>query len=162
MTGMFARDFVRVDRPFEAVAPRFTAGPGWLEPIFDTALDNAAASLPRRDRPPGPIPGGEPARCSQGPIRVREDALVVPWTWTWTFERDPFALSPVESDLTIAPVHPTQCALTLEARAKPPAVSLPTGAQHMVDEVLRGFLRGLAAAIVGNDAPPAREGVHHG
>jgi hypothetical protein len=155
---MFARDFVRVHRPFEAVAPHFAGDPSWLEPIVDAALHDATA-LHGTEANELPIAEAERARCTQGPTRVRDGTLVVPWTWT--FEHDPFSLSPVESDLTVAPVHATECALTLEARVRPPAGTLPVGAQHVVDEVLRGFLRGLAATIATADLRPAREERSH-
>ncbi len=151
---MFARDFVRVDRSFETVAPHFAANPVWLEPIVDAALHDAG-ELRSEERLASPADEADRSHCAQGPMRVREGALVVPWTWT--FERDLFALGPVESDLTVAPVHATQCALTLEARVKPPATTLPAAAQQLVDEVLRAFLRGLAATIVAADAQTARE-----
>jgi hypothetical protein len=141
---MFARDFVRVDRPFETVAPHFAGDPSWLEPLVDSALRTATV-VGRRPGSDGWAAEANRARCSQGPLRVREGTLVVPWTWT--FDHDPYSLSPVESDLTVAPVDTRRCALTLEARVKPPAGALPTGVQHLLDEVLRAFLLGLAASI---------------
>jgi hypothetical protein len=142
---MFARDFVHVDQPFEHVAPHFAGDPSWLEPIVTDALGRATARHGGSDLVPPRDDAGQRAHCSRGPLRVRDSTLVVPLTWS--FSVDPFALSPVESDLTVAPLDVARCVLTVEARLRPLADPHPTSTQHLVEAVLRGFLLGVADAV---------------
>ena len=150
---MFARDFVHVHQPFEQVAPRFAREPTWLEPIVTDALGQAPTQQLEFDLPSPSPRFAERAHCTRGPLRVRDSTLVVPLIWF--FERDPLGLSPVESDLTVTPVDPTQCLLILEARLRPPASVRPSALQHVVEAVLRSFLHGLADIIDPERASPS-------
>jgi GAF domain-containing protein len=145
LTTMFARDFVHVHQPFEHVAPRFAGEATWLEPIVTDALGHAVALHGGPElRSRGSL-AKQRARCTRGSLRVRDGALVVPLTWT--FDLDPLALSPVESDLTVAPIDQAQCMLTVEARLRSSVHTQPVRMQHLVEAVLRGFLLGLAKIV---------------
>ncbi len=140
---MFVRDFVHVERPFEAIAPRFLEDPGWLETLLSSAS------------------GATAVRCKRGTVRRRADTLVVPMHWAL----DGSSLPALDGDLAIVPIDPVRCHISFEAtyaldveRVQPPHVT-----EHTVEAAVRAFLSRLAEALeaIGADdehqRPPGKE-----
>lgn len=125
---MFVSDFVRVDQPFEEVAPRFVRDPAWLDPLVSAAA------------------GATVARCERGTVRRRAESLVVPMRWA--VEHD-VAFPGLDGDLTIAPLGPTGSRLGFDATYTLPARRSDerTLTQEAVELSVRSFLVGLAAVV---------------
>ena len=143
---MFVRDFIEIDRPFEAVAPRLVRDAGWLDPIALAALEEAVATM-RVLHPYQPIQLDVPpmtVRCTRGPVRLRADTLVMPLRWDTNL---PASLLPdVDGDLEVVPLGADRSQLTLNANTF--ASSRDRDATRRVVETgLRSFLRGLAASL---------------
>lgn len=95
---MFVRDFIHVDRPFDAVAPRFVGNDLPLEDLVVSAMSNATASLG---------PGNESASidglsCTRGALRSRGEAIVVPLRCV--SDDRPVGPSHLEGELEVTPV----------------------------------------------------------
>jgi hypothetical protein len=131
---MFVKDFVHVDRPFEALAPRFVDA-AWLEPLVARAI------------------GDGDLRCERGVVRRRLDALVVPMRWTMAHVALP---SRLDGDLSIGPDGPTESWVTLEATY--PIERSHREHRHVVEAAVQAavhaFLVGLAAALQLDEGPP--------
>ena len=140
---MFARDFVHLDHPFERVAPRFTGMGLRLEPIVASVLAEVPVPAGAVRGPGSPWPPAP--SCVRGPTRAREGSLIIPMSWS--FDPDPWELSPLKTDLTIAPIDATQCVVSVEALVRRPSRIRADDPQHAVETLLRAFLRALAVAI---------------
>lgn len=136
---MFVQDFIRVDRAFEEVAPRFVRDPGWMEPLMAEAIDAAVEVLD------ADAPAATSVHCVRGAARRRGDTLVV--TTRWTVTGPPFP--PLDADLAIAPLGPAATHLGLEGSYPSGAVSVndETVVHRIVELGTRGFLQALAVVL---------------
>ena len=156
---MFVRDFVHVARPFQSVAPRFLRDPGWLRPIVDDAVDEAAAvSRALEGACPGtpreaelvigntaPLPH---VQLDRGAVRSRPRGLVVPIAWSHMVDVSWFP--PITGDLEIAPIGLSLSELVLSARYQTPEVPDASSLQavhRVVETGVRAFLERLAGTL---------------
>lgn len=163
---MFVRDFIHVARPFQTVAPRFLGDSGWLLPIVDEAVDEAA----RFSRALGGSPeeaGDAIAHATptpdvhldRGAARSRARGLVIPISWSNVVEHAWFP--PISGDLEIAPIGLSRSELVLSASYQSPeALDAPPGqplvepssthlavVQRVVETGVRAFLQNLAVTL---------------
>jgi hypothetical protein len=94
---MFVRDFIHVDRPFDAVAPRFVGNDLPLEDLVVIAMSDATASF---------VPADESApmdalSCIRGALRSRGEAIVVPLRCV--SDDRPLGPSRLEGELEVTP-----------------------------------------------------------
>ena len=143
---MFARDFIDVSQPFEAVAPALLQDPTWMDPIAYHAVVHAVGTL-RALRPGRPLTVDVPpiaVHCTRGLVRIHDDALVMPLRWNTNL---PSAVLPqLASDLEVAPLGPDRSQVVLSAtyhRVETPDHTM----RRAVETALRAFLRGLAARV---------------
>ena len=144
---MFVRDFLAVEQPFEMVAPQLLQDAAWLDPIAHDAVAEAIDALVAL-HPGTPLALGVPpvtVRCARGPVRIRDDALVMPLRWDTTAPRD--VLPTLISDLEVLPLGRARSHLVMSATCHPDAADPTTG--RVVDTSVRAFLRGLAARLGG-------------
>ena len=135
---MFVRDFIHVDRPFDAVAPCFVGRELSVETCPRNAISEACSSL-----------GDEHARiivdglcCSRGRLRSRGEAIVVPLRFL--NEAHPAGPASLEGELEVAPVG-VQTELGFEGsyrRSTDDAV-LPGDTRRVTELAVRGFLQAL-------------------
>src|SRR5450631_2800447 len=101
---VFARDFIEIPQPFEAVAPRLVRDATWFEPIARDAVEEVVATMGELYSDQSVHGGLAPltVRCTRGPIRLRGGALVVPLSWETS---PPTALVPsMDCDLEVVPL----------------------------------------------------------
>ena len=148
---MFVRDFFHVQRPFEAVAPRFVKDARWLDPSVGDAIHEAVALARILGRASGASDSGTSpsaerfgrAHVDRGELRTRANGLVLPIQWSNQFE--PSWFPALECDLEIAPMGSSASELVLNA-------SFDTKidivlAQRVVEMGVRAFLRNVAIVL---------------
>lgn len=143
---MFARDFLSVAQPFEAVAPRLVRDAAWMDPIAYDAVVGAVRTL-------GALHPGEPltldlppiaVHCTRGLVRIRDDALVMPLRWNTNLPLD--VLPRVTSDLEVAPLGRDCSHVVMSATYD--RVAMPDHSmRRAIETALRVFLQGLAARL---------------
>jgi hypothetical protein len=143
---VFARDFIEIPQPFEAVAPRLVRDATWFEPIARDALEEVVATMGEL-YPDQSVHGGLApltVRCTRGPIRLRGGALVVPLSWETS---PPTALVPsMDCDLEVVPLGAARSQIALNANNGAPG-HRDVATRRAMESGLRAFLRQLAAQL---------------
>ncbi len=166
---MFVQEVALVDCPFDDVARRLAAdAPGVLAaPAIPPAHPddlaggegNAAAGADQAGAPDGPPrqrvrPGGWPSVLAPtvvvhvGPVRRREAALLVAFSWVPEGDRAASLLPSLDADLEVVPVGTSETALTLRGSYEPPAGALGRRVDGLVlhrlaEATVRSFLAGV-------------------
>jgi len=156
---MFVRDFIHVARPFQTIAPQFLRDPGWLRPIIDDAVCEAAtvaralAGSPEqtadqtgnRTGDPTGDSAGNPARdgasstvLDRGAVRTRTRGLVVPISWSNRVDLSWFP--PISGDLEIAPIGLSRSELVLSASYQSPEVLEPPADRPLIEPTSQSAL----------------------
>ena len=143
---MFARDFVAVAQPFEAVAPRLVQDAGWLDPIaYDAVVD--AVGVFSALHPSQPLALNLPPLavfCTRGVVRIRDDALVMPLRWNTNVP--PAVLPQLTCDLEVAPLGADRSHVVLSATYHR-VETADHAVRRAVETALRAFLHGLASRL---------------
>ena len=163
---MFVRDFIHVAQPFQTIAPRFLCDPGWLRPIVDKAVDEAARVSRALAGSPEEVGDAiahtataPEVQLDRGAVRSRARGLVVPITWSNVMEHIWFP--PISGDLEIAPIGPSRSELVLSASYQSPkaldppreqalvepAAAHPAVVHRVVEAGVRAFLQNLAITL---------------
>jgi len=143
---MFVRDFIAIDEPFESVAPQLLQDAAWLEPIAYDAVVEAIRTL-RALNPGQPLTldlAPVTVHCARGPVRIRDDTLVMPLRWDTNVPAE--VLPALTSDLEVVPLGRERSQVVMNAtyrRADAPDHTT----RRAVDTGVRAFLQGLASKL---------------
>jgi len=115
---MLIYDFVQIDMPVSAIAPRIESSQDWLAPLAVRACQDGEGLLLRAGLGDGFRRLTKQVCMTVGPAHSRGDALVVPIHWVATGLA---ALFPVlDADLEFAPLDPDTTQLALLGSYDPP------------------------------------------
>ena len=143
---MFARDFVTVTQPFEAVAPRLVQDAAWMDPMAYEAIVDAVGTL-RALHPSQTLTLDLPSiavHCTRGLVRLRDDALVMPLRWNTNIP--PAVLPRLTSDLEVAPLGRNRSQVAINTTYRGVGTADPS-VRRAVETALRAFLHGLASRL---------------
>ncbi|MCZ7528696.1 MAG: hypothetical protein M5U14_21385 [Acidimicrobiia bacterium] len=145
---MFVRDFVHVERPLDEVRARLVSEPAVrLRPLARRAYDESEVlrgllagtghALP---------PGSSEVELAVGPVRLRDDALVLPMLWGPGTDHP--LLPPIEADLEVAPVGSEWTQLTLVGNyTRRPSGALRRRDDLLLHRVLEASVRSFLVAV---------------
>jgi hypothetical protein len=133
---MFVRDFLHVQRPFQAVAPRFVGSDLQLERIAERAVTRVRDTFE---------PSGERGdlRCNRGALRSRGEAIVVPLQFVDIAE--PNGPGSLEGELQVAPFE-EQTELGFEASYHTDADG-SGNTRRLTEIAVRTFLQALGRTL---------------
>ena len=148
---MFVQDFKIIDRPYEEVAAALAAGAG---AVLEEALRATRREAERLKAGIG-HPGWPPVLSAglelrTGPVRDRDDAMLV--AFGWESAREASLLPRLDADLEVAPFGAQATALALRGRYEPLggilAQSLDRVLLHRLAEAtMRSFLDAISLGL---------------
>jgi hypothetical protein len=147
---MFVYDFVPVDERFDTASDLLVVDSAhWLYRAASAAYVVAAAMAgPKPDR--FERAAGGLVSLDLGPIRARDDAVIVPLRWSGPGA--PSLFSSLEGDLQLAPLDAERSHLSLFGNYDPPEADLKSRAdtlltQRLAEASVRGFLHRVSTSL---------------